>query len=84
MGKHRMAWYSRGIRQRVYKKAVEQDWKKKHSIWIGDGEDIPGPYSELLGRSIFCLVMPGELSSCMSDVMALFLDALCLKAGQHV
>ncbi len=61
MGKHRMAWYSRGIRQRVYKQAVEQDWKKQHNMWIGDGEDIPGPYSELLGRSIFCLVMPGEL-----------------------
>lgn len=29
-------------------------------MWIGDGQDLPGSYSEMLRRSKFCLVMPGD------------------------
>lgn len=28
---------------------------------IGEGADIPGPYSEQLARSKFCIVAPGDM-----------------------
>ncbi len=68
MGEHRLPWYSRGIRQRLHRLAKEQDWKSRHSIWIGTGAELQGSYSELLARSLFCLVLPGEsLMSCRCE-----------------
>jgi len=34
-------------------------WSEQHRILVGTGEDFPGSYSELLRRSVFCLVAPG-------------------------
>jgi hypothetical protein len=51
--------YSRGIRQGVYQLSKDNDWRGKHNMWIGGYEDTPGDYSDMLARSIFCLVMPG-------------------------
>ncbi|KAJ9511447.1 hypothetical protein QJQ45_029894, partial [Haematococcus lacustris] len=50
---------SRGIRQRLYALAQQQQWATKHAIFIGEPNDIPGDYSQLLARSRFCLVAPG-------------------------
>ncbi|KAL6758481.1 exostosin-like glycosyltransferase [Haematococcus lacustris] len=60
MGKHRLPWYSRGIRQRLYALAQQQQWAAKHAIFIGEPNDIPGDYSQLLAQSRFCLVAPGD------------------------
>jgi hypothetical protein len=40
--------------------SLENDWRNKYGIMIGDGEDLPINYGELLARSVFCLVLPGE------------------------
>ncbi len=53
--------YSRGIRQKVYQLSKDNEWRGKHNMWIGGYDDTPGDYSEMLARSIFCLVMPGAL-----------------------
>lgn len=51
---------SRGIRQRLYNLSKENDWKTKYNIHIGARPDVPGEYTELLRRSKFCLVLPGD------------------------
>ncbi|KAJ9526662.1 hypothetical protein QJQ45_017584 [Haematococcus lacustris] len=56
VGKHRLPNYSRGIRQAVYKMVQDNNLKEKYNILVGDGGDVPGSYSELLSRSLFCLV----------------------------
>ncbi|PSC76549.1 exostosin-like glycosyltransferase [Micractinium conductrix] len=62
--------YSRGIRQRVAKAAEEGRWREKHSMLVGEREDVEGDYSELLASSVFCLVMPGDgWSARMDDAM---------------
>ena len=53
-------FWGRGIRQRLFRLAQEQDWAAKHSILIGARDDISGDYSDLLTRSKFCLVAPGQ------------------------
>ncbi|KXZ53465.1 hypothetical protein GPECTOR_7g915 [Gonium pectorale] len=60
VGKLRRPNYSRGIRQAIYKMAKEGGWKDKHQFYIGDGADVPGEYTEMLSRSLFCLVAPGD------------------------
>ncbi|PNH11304.1 putative glucuronosyltransferase [Tetrabaena socialis] len=40
--------------------AHKLDWVAKHKIYIGTSDTIPGPYSEHLSRSKFCLVAPGD------------------------
>ena len=60
MGKHRLPNYSRGVRQRLYKLSVDNKWREKHNVQIGDGRDIQGEYTQLLSRSKFCLVAPGD------------------------
>ncbi|KAG2450529.1 hypothetical protein HYH02_005030 [Chlamydomonas schloesseri] len=60
VGKHRLPHYSRGIRQKIYKMAMEQDWANTQKSLIGDGSNVHGDYSELLSRSLFCLVAPGD------------------------
>ncbi|KAG1661030.1 hypothetical protein FOA52_005345 [Chlamydomonas sp. UWO 241] len=52
--------YSNGVRQRLYKLWLDNDWKTKHNVWIGDRHDVPGEYSDMLARSKFCLVAPGD------------------------
>ncbi|GIL77473.1 hypothetical protein Vretimale_2966 [Volvox reticuliferus] len=60
VGKNRLPNYSRGVRQQIYKMAKEGGWAQKHRFYIGDGQDVPGDYSEMLTRAIFCLVAPGD------------------------
>ena len=60
VGKHRLPHYSRGLRQRLHKLAIDNDWKGKHKIFIGDGSEIPGDYSILLSDSKYALVLPGD------------------------
>jgi hypothetical protein len=62
MGVHRLAHYSRGLRQRILKKATEDGWGDKYRIRVGAKDDasMPGSYSEGLARSVFCLVLPGD------------------------
>ena len=53
--------YSRGIRQAVYRHHLDGNWRTKHKIFIlAPREDPIGhTYSQMLARSIFCLVAPG-------------------------
>lgn len=74
--------YSRGIRQRLYKIAQEQDWAEQHAILIGAREDIPGDYSQLLARSKFCLVAPGAQHSPRS-MHSLCSCRTCLPISPH-
>ncbi|MEW5301912.1 MAG: hypothetical protein WDW36_004736 [Sanguina aurantia] len=60
VGKHRLTHYSRGVRQSIYKMAIDGGWGKTHGVWIGDSSDVPGDYSEHLATSIFCLVAAGD------------------------
>ena len=71
--------YSRGIRQRLANLSKGQGWKDKHAIWIGDAvepfsqsrELASLSYSEILSRSVFCLVLPGDgWSSRAEDALA--------------
>ncbi|KAG2494840.1 hypothetical protein HYH03_007080 [Edaphochlamys debaryana] len=58
VGKHRFPHYSRGI----YNMSQEGGWAGKHRFLIGDREDadVAGSYTELLARSVFCLVAGGD------------------------
>ncbi|GAX85342.1 hypothetical protein CEUSTIGMA_g12759.t1 [Chlamydomonas eustigma] len=58
-GENRKPNYSRGVRQRLHKLSKELDWKNKYNVLIGSRE-IQGDYSDLLSRSKFCLVAPGD------------------------
>ncbi|PNH07497.1 putative glucuronosyltransferase, partial [Tetrabaena socialis] len=60
VGKHRLPNYSRGVRQQIYALARDGDWAAKHRFLIGDGDDVPGSYTEQLSRAVFCLVAPGD------------------------
>lgn len=60
VGIHRSPNYSRGIRQRLYKKGKADGWRDKFKIVIGSYADAPGDYSHLLATSKFCLVAPGD------------------------
>ena len=57
--------YSRGIRQKLTKLRMENQWWSKYKIWIG--QNMPGDkeykdflYGEALASSIFCFVLPGD------------------------
>ncbi|KAL6749482.1 exostosin-like glycosyltransferase [Haematococcus lacustris] len=60
VGKSRLQWYSRGIRQKLYKLSIKEQWREKYTIMIGDRNDLPPGYSEWLARSKYCLVAPGD------------------------
>ncbi|GLI69588.1 hypothetical protein VaNZ11_014247 [Volvox africanus] len=60
VGKRRTILYSRGVRQKIYKLAKDNDWAVKYRVLIGDGSDVPGDYSDMLSRSLFCLVATGD------------------------
>ncbi|GIL78717.1 hypothetical protein Vretimale_380 [Volvox reticuliferus] len=60
IGAGRRPNYSRGIRQKLVRLSHDGDWATKYKIFIGNGEMIPGSYSEHLARSKFCLVAPGD------------------------
>ncbi len=53
----------RCIRQAMLNISRAENWREKHNIMYGDRKDIKGDYSELLGRSTFCFVLPGEAGS---------------------
>ncbi|GFR42914.1 hypothetical protein Agub_g3913, partial [Astrephomene gubernaculifera] len=59
-GPWRAHWYSRGVRQRLAKLAYQNNWAEKYRIFIGEGWQISGSYSEHLARSLFCVVAPGD------------------------
>ncbi|GFR49991.1 hypothetical protein Agub_g12137 [Astrephomene gubernaculifera] len=52
--------YSRCIRQTLYNMSREGNWREKYNVWFGDTRNVPGDYSELLAKSVFCLVLPGD------------------------
>ncbi|KXZ53466.1 hypothetical protein GPECTOR_7g916 [Gonium pectorale] len=60
VGKNRKPGYSRGVRQKVYRMASEGGWAQQHKSLVGDRKEIEGDYSDLLSRSIFCLVAGGD------------------------
>lgn len=74
---------SRGIRQKLYTLAKEQQWREKYNIMIGFPHDLPQGYSEWLARSRFCLVSgcgPLYLKSYAFDVEEAALWCwVCLK-----
>ena len=52
--------YSRQTRQRIAKRAWEEDWEHKHRILIVDNTNkTEKSYSELMASSIFCLAIIG-------------------------
>jgi hypothetical protein len=68
--------YSRGIRQGAHK---EGNWRVKYNMLIGTGKEVPADYSELLSKSIFCLVMPGGwVGDCVDGLMDGWSDYLAL------
>ncbi|KAL6758371.1 exostosin-like glycosyltransferase [Haematococcus lacustris] len=85
VGKHRLPNYSRGIRQAVYKLVQDNNLKEKYNILVGDGGDVPGSYSELLSRSLFCLVAPGDgYSARMEDAALNGCIPVIIQDGVHV
>jgi hypothetical protein len=52
--------FSLGVRQAVAREAEAQDWANRHNVHVGSKGSIRGPYSQLLARSVFCLVLQGE------------------------
>ena len=38
---------------------LAQPWRQRYRVVVGDGDVARGDYSELLRRSVFCLVAPG-------------------------
>jgi hypothetical protein len=63
MGKWRLSSYSGGVRQELLKLAEEGNWAKHYNIRIGGKADVPGDYSDLLARSVFCAVVAGKTLS---------------------
>lgn len=68
----RLPHYSRGIRQKLDRLSRQGEWLEKHKVLIEDRADIeraerkglipPGikTYSDVMSRSKFCLVAPGD------------------------
>ncbi|KIZ02089.1 exostosin-like glycosyltransferase [Monoraphidium neglectum] len=52
--------FSRGVRQKLARLSKEQSWLSRYNISIGGYDEITGDYSELLARSVFCLVAAGD------------------------
>ncbi|PNH01148.1 putative glucuronoxylan glucuronosyltransferase F8H, partial [Tetrabaena socialis] len=55
--------YSRCIRQTLYNLSKSERWDEKYAVLLGDVRTVWGDYSELLARSLFCLVPPGQRTS---------------------
>ncbi|MEM7070820.1 MAG: hypothetical protein AAF403_03565 [Pseudomonadota bacterium] len=68
VGKNRLPIYSNGVRQSLYRHALEGNWRRRYNILIGDRSDINGDYSALLAQSKYCVVATGSLlvTSCCS------------------
>mmetsp|Transcript_19563 Transcript_19563/g.42445 ORF Transcript_19563/g.42445 Transcript_19563/m.42445 type:complete len:788 (+) Transcript_19563:181-2544(+) len=60
VGRRRMPNYSRGVRQTLHRLSIEKGWREKHNVVIGDSQDVHGDYTDLLSRSKYCLVAPGD------------------------
>ncbi|KAK2080888.1 hypothetical protein QBZ16_000742 [Prototheca wickerhamii] len=53
--------YSRGTRQRLAKRAWQDDWDRRHGILVADhGNKTRKSYSELMASSVFCLAIIGD------------------------
>lgn len=62
--------YSRCIRQRLLNISREQNWTQARAFYGDSLPELEGGYSELLQRSQFCLVLPGDgWSPRMEDAM---------------
>ncbi len=61
----------------IYKLARDNDWATKYRVLIGDDSDVPGDYSDMLSRSVFCLVATGELRGGEGE------GELCGQGGQR-
>lgn len=59
VGQHREAHYSRGIRQRLRKMSTHHKWKELYNVSINDMSSFMNDYSDMMARSLFCLVAPG-------------------------
>jgi hypothetical protein len=57
---HFGAAFSLGVRQAVAREAEAKDWVVRHNIHVGSKGSAQGGYSDLLARSVFCLVLQGE------------------------
>ncbi|KAG2494839.1 hypothetical protein HYH03_007079 [Edaphochlamys debaryana] len=82
VGKHRAPQYSRGI----YNMSKEGGWVKAHKFLIGghDDEEVKGSYSELLARSVFCLVAGGDgWSARMEDAVLHGCIPVTIMDGVH-
>jgi hypothetical protein len=65
-GQHREAHYSRGIRQRLRKMSQHHKWKELYNVSINDMGSFMQDYSDMMARSLFCLVVPGgSCNTCM-------------------
>ncbi|PNH07817.1 putative glucuronoxylan glucuronosyltransferase F8H, partial [Tetrabaena socialis] len=84
LGSGRKNHYSRGIRQKLFHLAHDGNWAERHKIYIGNSETVPGPYSEYLARSKFCLVAPGDgWSPRLEDAMLHGCVPLIVMDGVH-
>jgi hypothetical protein len=59
VGQHREPHYSRGIRQRLRKMSQHHKWKELYNVSINDMSSFMNDYSDMMARSLFCLVAPG-------------------------
>lgn len=44
----------------IYNMSIANNWRQKYNVLVGDGQDVQGDYSDLLSRSLFCLVATGR------------------------
>jgi hypothetical protein len=59
VGQHREAHYSRGIRQKLRKMALKQQWLVTQNVSINEMATYTADYSESMSKSLFCVVAPG-------------------------
>ncbi len=71
VGLNRDPPYSRGVRQKLYKLSKDGGWREKHRIFILGPQEAYGQYSQLLSRSIFCLVATGGSAAVVGGCLCL-------------
>ena len=60
MGEADPPGYSRGVRQRLLRLAERGRWRARFNISITGYDDADGDYTEMVARSVFCLVAAGD------------------------
>jgi hypothetical protein len=82
--------YSRALRPRLAALCTAHNWWPRHRVWINetappDAELAGLGYSDLLARSVFCLVLPGDgWSARMVDAMVHGCVPVIIQDGVHV